>query len=125
MNSEVKAKWLEALRSDKYQQGKEALCKIGYDGEKRYCCLGVLTDLYMQEFPDKIKFDIVYNRLKFIDNSDVCQIQSHDYLLPAIMHWAELDSTDPEIVETGTCLSTINDNDTSFSEIANMIETNL
>lgn len=40
MNPEVKAKWLEALRSGKYKQGKEFL-KRG----NKFCCLGVLCDI--------------------------------------------------------------------------------
>lgn len=37
MNSELKAKWVAALRSGQYRQGKEALYADG-----AYCCLGVL-----------------------------------------------------------------------------------
>lgn len=38
MNAELKAKWVEALRSGEYQQGKKRLKHMG-----RYCCLGVLA----------------------------------------------------------------------------------
>lgn len=38
-------KWLEALRSGKYDQTRGAL----YDG-RGYCCLGVLCDLVTEEF---------------------------------------------------------------------------
>lgn len=37
MDKELKAKWVEALRSGRYQQAREVL----YDGNG-YCCLGVL-----------------------------------------------------------------------------------
>src|SRR6185369_2249558 len=40
MNAEIKAKWLEALRSGKYQQGTQFLRNKG-----KYCCLGVLCDV--------------------------------------------------------------------------------
>lgn len=40
MNPEIKEKWLKALRSGKYQQGKNYLYIDGC-----YCCLGVLCDL--------------------------------------------------------------------------------
>lgn len=40
MDAELKRKWVEALRSGKYQQGKSALrC------EDQFCCLGVLCDI--------------------------------------------------------------------------------
>ena len=38
INPEVKAKWLEALRSEQYAQGTSYLC----DDNGGYCCLGVL-----------------------------------------------------------------------------------
>jgi hypothetical protein len=38
MSAEIKEKWLSALRSGEYQQGRKALC----DGNGGYCCLGVL-----------------------------------------------------------------------------------
>lgn len=41
MNQEIKARWLEALRSGKYQQGRDGL----RDRHNRFCCLGVLADL--------------------------------------------------------------------------------
>lgn len=45
MNPEIKEKWLEALRSGDYQQGTGRLKTI--DG--KFCCLGVLCDLYAKE----------------------------------------------------------------------------
>lgn len=40
MNAEIKTKWLEALKSGKYVQGRG---KLRHDG--KYCCLGVLCDV--------------------------------------------------------------------------------
>ena len=37
---EIKAQWVEALRSGKFPQGKYVLCANG-----DYCCLGVLSSL--------------------------------------------------------------------------------
>jgi hypothetical protein len=42
MNPEIKANWLEALRSGKYRQGRSRLKSIGGD---RFCCLGVLVQV--------------------------------------------------------------------------------
>lgn len=44
MNQEIKAKWVEALRSGEYPQGRQYLNQNG-----NFCCLGVLTDLYIKE----------------------------------------------------------------------------
>lgn len=45
MNPEVKAKWLEALRSGRYKQGYQQL----KDHDGNYCCLGVLCDIHAKE----------------------------------------------------------------------------
>lgn len=37
----AKARWLEALRSGKYEQGAEVLAKGRYPNPVEYCCLGV------------------------------------------------------------------------------------
>jgi hypothetical protein len=52
MNKRIKRKWLEALRSGKYKQGRSELHRMeeGENGpEHKYCCLGVLCDLAEQE----------------------------------------------------------------------------
>jgi hypothetical protein len=50
MTPELKAKWLAALRSGKYQQGEGALNKDG-----KFCCLGVLCDVAGYEwFEDEL-----------------------------------------------------------------------
>jgi len=48
MKPEIKEKWLAALRSGDYKQGRGALKRI-LNGEVVYCCLGVLSDLYAKE----------------------------------------------------------------------------
>ena len=39
--NELRKRWLEALRSGKYEQGTDALRR-----EEKFCCLGVLCDIY-------------------------------------------------------------------------------
>lgn len=46
MNPDMKAKWIEALRSGKYQQGRNRL--ITESG--RYCCIGVGAKVLFPEF---------------------------------------------------------------------------
>lgn len=40
MKEDIKHQWLEALRSGKYEQGRQSLCV-----SSRYCCLGVLAEI--------------------------------------------------------------------------------
>jgi len=65
MNPRVKKKWLKALRSGEYLQGTLQLCtptyltnpstspdlpaQIDEDGDYKFCCLGVLENLYCLE----------------------------------------------------------------------------
>ena len=49
MKKRVLTKWLKALRSGKYKQGRGALCQIDKKGTESFCCLGVLCDLYNKE----------------------------------------------------------------------------
>jgi hypothetical protein len=50
VKAEIKEKWLAALRSGEYKQGKGYLKEIdGATGEARYCCLGVLCDLAVKD----------------------------------------------------------------------------
>lgn len=49
MDPILKAKWIAALRSGKYVQGKGYLHKITKGKEHMFCCLGVLCEV--AEFP--------------------------------------------------------------------------
>jgi hypothetical protein len=53
MNKEIKNKWVVALRSGEYKQGKHLLRSTG----NRYCCFGVLCDVLGQEWVLKEVFD--------------------------------------------------------------------
>lgn len=52
MDKKLKAKWIKALRSGKYQQAREML--VG--GHGAYCCLGVLSRICSPRTP-KYKLD--------------------------------------------------------------------
>lgn len=46
MDKEVKKRWVKALRSGEYKQGRNFLCAWdSEDQEYRMCCLGVLADI--------------------------------------------------------------------------------
>jgi hypothetical protein len=42
MSPELKAKWVEALRSGKFKQCRGGLVEGGFSAPDAYCCLGVL-----------------------------------------------------------------------------------
>ena len=57
MKKTIAEKWVKALRSGKYAKTKGLLCKVAKNGNKSYCCLGVLTELYNKEHIDKESLD--------------------------------------------------------------------
>jgi hypothetical protein len=131
MNPEVKQKWIDALRSDKYEQGSEKLRSV-----TGYCCLGVLCDLYSQEHNTQWEFR----------GNDETNLQHQDYwyfgdqseFLPeSVMNWAELKTPNPNVRGDGADnedednwyytdqLSDINDSGYTFNDLSNLIEAQL
>ena len=49
MNQDIKAEWVEALRSGSYQQGEGVLRRE----DNAYCCLGVLCDVLGVQWQDR------------------------------------------------------------------------
>lgn len=109
MNPDVKAKWLDALRSGRYEQGTGWL-HYEEDHTHKFCCLGVLCELAVAEGiippggPDSTVWDY--------DGRDC-------YLPPVVAEWADIDSTGRI---KGYSLADMNDEGSSFAEIADVIE---
>lgn len=49
MDQKWKQKWVKALRSGKYKQGREKLKSFDSKKQPRYCCLGVLGEIQGQK----------------------------------------------------------------------------
>ena len=102
MNPEVKAKWLAALRSGEYKQGRGRL----RSANDEFCCLGVLCDLYAQETGKGWEPHGTDNWTMF----------GHPGVLPGLVaRWAAT-SEDP------LKLSGLNDDGATFTELADKIE---
>lgn len=113
MKPEIKKRWLEALRSGEYEQGVFMLY-----GERKFCCLGVLTDLYLQSVGE--------TWVKTIDGAShhiPGDIDGTGYLPDVVIEWAEIWQSNPSAGEKD--LSGLNDGGVSFSEIADLIEEHL
>lgn len=107
MNKRIKTKWLKALRSGEYQQGKDAL----REGDK-FCCLGVLCDLHNKKYNHYWEYD---------------QYLAEDVALPIeVIKWSGLEDCNPQVnSKFGDTLSQANDDGASFKQIANIIEKQL
>ena len=116
MNPIIKQKWIEALRSGEYSQGKFRL----YDGQ-RYCCLGVLCDLYLKE--NNQEWKVLSNNQIYLDGSYI-DLESETLPLP-VKEWAGIEDSIPK-TPLGTSLIALNDEeDYTFPLIADVIEAEL
>lgn len=121
MNPEVKAKWLEALRSGEYEQTTGML----RSRDNKFCCLGVLTDLAIREG--------VVPQWKPSDAGDYYHCAGNYELTPQkVADWAGMMSRNESIffvegdgTERDLTLAEMNDGGCSFAEIADAIEDQL
>jgi hypothetical protein len=114
MKAELKQKWVEALRSGKYQQGTGVLRTT----DNEYCCLGVLCDLV-----DRSAWGVAEETFTCVNGVDVPRVaydfhskgDSSCYSLPYTLEVnLKLTNTTP--------LIDMNDGGKSFAEIADWIE---
>ena len=124
MNSKVKEKWLTALRDGSYRQQQGWLRRQLENEDPRFCCLGVLTDLYMKEHPD-CEWEKQHTNSCVstpVLDSVTCSVTS---LSNPVLNWAGLgDNVDHD--STILKLITFNDNlNKDFQDIADVIESDL
>lgn len=130
MNPEVKEKWLSALRSGEFTQGKNLLHKFNPEmQEETYCCLGVLCAIAVQD-------GVIEAPLKrgIAGDGEVpyyVYASSTAFLPTQVQIWAGLDSDNGEFYNEDLnslshkdSLIRLNDDGVPFDRIANVIEEN-
>lgn len=128
MKKEIKEKWVKALRSGKY---KQATCSLHVKGGG-YCCLGVLTDLYLKDkgISDGWSKD-VDGKSCLVKLSKKGWYQLESYLPKKVYDWAGIEGVNrPDPVVDGNSLSVLNDGNSetkkrTFKQIATLIEKHL
>lgn len=119
MDKKIKARWVKALRSGKYRQGRRSLRSKEGD---RFCCLGVLCDLHRKEVGGKwIKDDYRAGKRRGA-------MEGGGTLPTAVSKWAGLGKDDnPSIKIRGHVQAAACHNDAGcrFSTIAKAIEAQL
>lgn len=114
MNADIKAQWVQALRSGNYVKGLGNLKAEYVDGLVRYCCLGVLCELSPVE-------GLTVGRQTEWDTHAT-------YLPPSVQQWAGLDTGNPKVsyMSGESTLADVNDRtDSTFEDIADLIEAHL
>ena len=107
MDAELKARWVEALRSGKYKQGRGVLRSLNDE----FCCLGVLCDVAGVEWvPSSNSGECAYAAI-FEGDDSVLMLPRELGRRLASPHQVDL--------------SNRNDKGASFADIADYIEANL
>ncbi len=112
MDADLKAKWVEALRSGKYKQTRSALIETREDGARAFCCLGVLCDSAgaLWESVDEERGYLEGMAIRASDGS---------FLSHSVLDLVGFDHS------TQRTLANMNDAGKPFPEIADYIEKNL
>jgi hypothetical protein len=121
MNYEIANTWVNALRSGEYKQQTGGL---GFEklstGELKFCCLGVLCDLYVKEHPEAEAELGIRTRVSTTGESiHILEYFGDSCFLPhTISTWAEI----PRAFEEELAMK--NDAGATFDELATIIEQN-
>ena len=130
MKKDIAKKWIRALRSGKYKQGKGYLKQFTSKHEPRHCCLGVLCELYNDTMKKNHK-KTLYTEERQDNSSDTIFVRFDlvDGGLPtAVRKWADIINPLGDFqVSCGEyeCLADLNDSGKKFSTIADIIEKNV
>lgn len=109
MKHAVMERWVNALRSGEYTQGKDRLKTI----DNTFCCLGVLCDLYSKETGDAWDFS---NRDGPIYYGCITSLPEE------VRVWAGMRTGNGLLESDKPSLVILNDKGWTFSDIANIIE---
>lgn len=109
MPKELADKWLNALRSGKYQQGKDSLYQER-EGQHYYCCLGAL------------QMEVWGNTSPTPDHEELCSVD--DLEGKRITFYSAYGGVtgDPFLQALGESASEANDHGRTFAEIADALE---
>jgi hypothetical protein len=118
MKPDIARTWADALESGEYDQTKRVLCRVDKDGNRSYCCLGVLCELAIKAgVPVERTFAKEYDY-------DVVRFDQEQGRLPAsVCEWA--DCLDNPYLGDAQAILLNDDMQASFSEIAQRIRTHL
>lgn len=121
MDPSIKQRWVSALRSGSYHQGRNFLRR-----ENDYCCLGVLCDLHAQSYSQDWTLYGQRTTKQGGTPRQIFQYDGFDSVLPEqVVDWSGLDAQDPIVAhdEDLTSITKLNDlTGLSFEQIADLIE---
>ncbi len=111
MNKELKKKWLKALRSGKYKQGKGALKReINQKKECAFCCLGVLCD--------------IIDNTKWRTERTVYEYNNNGEVVSGVLPISLTSKYNIDVLQTNKLIDMNDIKNLDFNEIADYIESN-
>lgn len=133
MKQHIMKKWIKALRSGKYKQGKGTLKQYNRNGQVQHCCLGILCELYNEEMKKNKKKTLseeVINNSDFPHGSTIFD-RDRSFLPDKVMKWSGIKTCNGQLQHTITSntyftetLAEHNDNGVKFKAISDTIEKN-
>lgn len=123
--------WIDALRSGEFEQttghlNATAECVTGGPG---MCCLGVAAELCRRENPDRLHWELGQSGGEYLLVDTETGDESSQELIPFVMAWLGVEERNPHVympMGKGDLaledLASLNDDGTSFAEIADLIE---
>lgn len=132
LKTEAKERWLADLRSGKFVQGKEALCLELPELGCSYCCLGVYArgrDVPLMDEEDvEIDTSVQDSRVMLFNGYQAETMLPDDWFSDDFIDMkADMEEQPKEdrVHELQSKLATMNDNGSTFLEIADWVENNL
>jgi hypothetical protein len=124
MNPGIRARWTAALRSGDYKQTTGALRRlpeqVTLSGREGYCCLGVLTDLWLKDGGD----EMIPAKCGCGDHLVSVWDEGTGVLSDPVVQWAGLNYADPVLNPATDWFraSHLNDDNWTFAQIADVID---
>lgn len=121
MNKKLKKKWVKALRSGEYDQGRNVLCRVDSEGAK-YCCLGVLYEVAGKTFNGRVESpngEEVYLGMRTKNDVEEC------LPTPSFQRECGIAKKYNDSYTIAEKLARMNDSGKSFNQIADWIEENI
>ena len=130
MNADIKKRWVDALRGDKYKQTTQVLHKALRNSTEgtytdSFCCLGVLCDLHIKHAAEP------HEGWSEDDSKTVCEfvyLDESTFLPEIVRQWSGMEDCSGDEVtidDKRETLASHNDNGCTFAEIADAIESQL
>lgn len=113
MKKNIMKKWVKALRSGEYSQGRQVLVTVDEKGNEHFCCLGVLCNIATESGYGE------WQGTTFVDEIT----DSYKVLPTGVVAWAGMADNAGKL-GSGKYLTFMNDQGFTFEEIANIIEKN-